>query len=385
MNRAAPRRTLVTLLIGVAALLLGALGSLFSLFALLLAIGKPYASAPPDPLGIFLIFLLPPGTLLAGIGLLRRHRWARWWMILLMAGLVALGVKGLVAPDHANPAYAPQPGPVADAVKRAVFLQSATCVAVGALVLLALLSGPVRREFRRAAPRRAAPAGPPTLPAGPVAATTGPPPSLQDERLGWRVGHRGRDRMYYEERHEGSWRRIGIDGEMLTGRAHHVIYFANPDTWQRYPEWARHRRDEIIARVKSRFREPDYEYGENGSAFSEASEPTPIHRHNPAGPPAPTERPPASRRDGTLLPALAALLLVAALCFWMAARGVARGETRLPARHGAGGTTVSRAEKPVLFWTSIGLIGGTGAGCAGLAAWLALGHRRPGDTDSRGT
>ena len=29
---------------------------------------------------------------------------------------------------------------------------------------------------------------------------------------------------------------------------------------QGYPEWARQRRDEIVARVKSVFREPDYEY-----------------------------------------------------------------------------------------------------------------------------
>ncbi len=76
----------------------------------------------------------------------------------------------------------------------------------------------------------------------------------------WRVGHHGRDMMYYEEHHHGEWNRINIDGEMLTGRAHHVIYFADAETWQRYPEWARHRRDEIIARIKSQFREPDYEY-----------------------------------------------------------------------------------------------------------------------------
>lgn len=77
---------------------------------------------------------------------------------------------------------------------------------------------------------------------------------------GWRVGHRGRDSMYYEERHDGEWRRIDISGEMLTGRAHHVIYFASADEWRQYPEWARDRRDEIIARIKSDFHEPDYEY-----------------------------------------------------------------------------------------------------------------------------
>lgn len=80
------------------------------------------------------------------------------------------------------------------------------------------------------------------------------------EKRGWRVGHRGRDVMYYEEFHDGQWRQIDLDGEMLVGRAHHVIYFASPEQWQHYPEWARDRRDEIIARIKSDFREPDYEY-----------------------------------------------------------------------------------------------------------------------------
>lgn len=75
---------------------------------------------------------------------------------------------------------------------------------------------------------------------------------------GWRVGHEGRDSMFYEEKHGGSWRRIPIPGEMLMGRAHHVIYFASI----RFPDWAEGRREEIIGRIKSAFPEPDYEYDE---------------------------------------------------------------------------------------------------------------------------
>ena len=77
----------------------------------------------------------------------------------------------------------------------------------------------------------------------------------------WRVGHTGRDCMYYEEFRKGRWERLEIPGEMLMGPAHHVIYFATPDEWeQRYPEWARDRRGEIIERIKSVFRPPEYEY-----------------------------------------------------------------------------------------------------------------------------
>ncbi len=74
----------------------------------------------------------------------------------------------------------------------------------------------------------------------------------------WRVGHTGRDMMYYDEFRDGEWLRIDVDGEMLIGRAHHMIFF-NHIT---FPDWAAGRRDEIVARIKSAFREPDYEYDE---------------------------------------------------------------------------------------------------------------------------
>lgn len=63
--------------------------------------------------------------------------------------------------------------------------------------------------------------------------------------------------MYYEEFVDGSWRRLEIDGEMLVvGRAHHVIYFVSTH----FPDWAADRREEIVARVKSKFRPPEYSY-----------------------------------------------------------------------------------------------------------------------------
>jgi hypothetical protein len=82
----------------------------------------------------------------------------------------------------------------------------------------------------------------------------------RDGKRGWHVGHHGRDQMYYEEFVDGTSRRIPISGEMLVGRPHHVIYFASSEEWREYPEWARDRRDEIIGRIKSELREPDYEY-----------------------------------------------------------------------------------------------------------------------------
>jgi hypothetical protein len=192
----------------------------------------------------------------------------------------------------------------------------------------------------------------------------------------WRVGHTGRDMMYYEEMHDGEWQRIAIDGEMLTGRAHHIIYFADEATWRRYPEWARDRREEIITRIKSRFTEPDYEYSGGGTASSAVSTPPPATATPPPSQPA-NPRLPAN--DGSILPALAFLIVIAAACFWFAARGLRSGEIRLPAKHGAANRMVSRSEKPALFWTSFGLLAGLGSASLTAAGWLVAmrdkGHR----------
>lgn len=84
-------------------------------------------------------------------------------------------------------------------------------------------------------------------------------PNAHDEGA-WRVGHQGRDHVYYEEWGDGAWRRIEIGGEMLMGRPHHVIYVPSPERWLTYPDWARGRRDEILERLRGKLAPPDYEY-----------------------------------------------------------------------------------------------------------------------------
>ena len=171
--------------------------------------------------------------------------------------------------------------------------------------------------------------------------------------------------MYYEELHDGAWERIDIDGEMLMGRAHHVIYFASPDRWLGYPPWARGRRDEIIGRITSEFREPDYEY--HGLAAADAASNAVEPNVPPASPPA-KKIPPKRSGSRALLIAVCALFALAALMAWVVTRGVVRGETRLPLQRATLRRPVSRAQEPVTFWISIGAYAAVGAGALVLGA-----------------
>ncbi len=79
-------------------------------------------------------------------------------------------------------------------------------------------------------------------------------------RLGFRVIHYGRDSVRYDELCGGQFRSIEFGGEM-EGDSPHIIYLPSAAIWRdTAPEWAHDRRDEIIARLKSEFREPNYEY-----------------------------------------------------------------------------------------------------------------------------
>ncbi|RYD48806.1 MAG: hypothetical protein EOP83_26015 [Verrucomicrobiaceae bacterium] len=177
----------------------------------------------------------------------------------------------------------------------------------------------------------------------------------------WRVGHRGRDGMYYEEQHGGTWQRIDIDGEMLMGGcAHHVIYFAPPVEWQLYPEWARHRREEIIARIKSKFRPPDYEYEGGHSAGISSS----AQLANPA------RLKTTPQQWGALAVFVAILLTLAGGMGWLVKNGLERETTWLPMKRASMQRTVSRQAEPATYWLGMGIYSIAGLGAGGLALWM---------------
>jgi hypothetical protein len=173
-------------------------------------------------------------------------------------------------------------------------------------------------------------------------------------KTGWRVGHQGRDQMFYEERHRWSWRRINVSGEMLTGPAHHVIYFASAEQWQHYPAWAQGRRDEIIGRIKSEFRPPDYEYFEGGQV-------------PPAGP---SGMPPARPLKGASFPMILFMLGIAFYMIWTTKGALESGSVSFHGRYGMN-VTSSREEQPTRFWFTISFISAIGIGAGSFGLWLA--------------
>ena len=331
MTGVAPRSWLISAL-GAALLVLGTLATPISVVSLLMIAVGADGSATVDPLGFLTVVVAPPAAAAAGLGLLWRQRWAAAIAALLLAAVMVSALWRLFeapVPQHTIIG--------ADGVPTTVLasqppdaLAMLLVVGVCAAALAALLWR--RGEF--AAPKRRA-----------------------DRDRGWRVGHRGRDMLYYEEWRDGAWRRLEISGELLTGPAHHAIYFDSPQRWQTYPEWARQRRDEIIGRITSELRPPDYEHGEPAAAVSL--------------PPRPAPRPTASRQEAAALRVAVALLLVlSGGLLWMAGSSLVDGATVFPSTHGSHRRAVLFAQEPLTFAISVGLYGTAGLAALGLAAWL---------------
>lgn len=63
----------------------------------------------------------------------------------------------------------------------------------------------------------------------------------RDEERGWRVGRQGRDQLLYDKLREGKWERIDVDGAILEGTPHHVIYLSSTV----FPLWGKSARKRL--------------------------------------------------------------------------------------------------------------------------------------------
>ena len=336
-----PSRSTVVTALGWVAILVCGLAAPISLIAGLMVLAGQGTQNATVWEGL-LVIGGPPFTLLASIFFLRRHRWAwAYFLVLSLSGL-AYNVARILRGPSPETTYID-----ANGVKTTV-LASGIGMAVPFAVLFAgllifLLLPRVRREFFTPRPTSATP---PSVPA-------------RSARR-WRVGHQGRDGMYYEEEVGSEWRRIPIDGELLTGRAHHAVYLASPEQWRQYPEWAHDRRDEIVARIRSQFRPPDYDYGDGAQA------PVAAAIAQPAIAP-PVSRPRSMR---TLWSIATGLAIAASALLLFAWHGIDTGVTTWPSKRSSQQHEVIRATDPAQFWMSIGVYSGLGLLLGFGAGWL---------------
>ncbi len=351
MNAAAPKRSTILTVLAVFVIIAGALGSLISIITAMMFMVGSYGTANANPLEALIMIAGPPFCTVTGFGLLRRKRWAWFCMVGILFATLAWQASEIAFPPPAEDRTFISPSGVRTTVTGNPPMYSTPIIAVCIAMLGVLFMRKSRAEFSSV-----------RVAVSQAGAAQNPAPHEKSAK--WRVGHTGRDSMYYEELRGGEWQRIAIDGEMLMGRAHHVICFASPETWLLYPEWARHRRDEIIVRIKSRFREPEYEYADGGTAS--AAQP-PVHLQ-PVYPPAT----PSQKR--AVWVAVLVLLCLSAGMGWLVKTGIETGSTRLPAKHTR--STVVRDKEPALFWTSIGTFSALGIASLILAVCIVRWSRK---------
>lgn len=337
-----------------------------SLISQLMILAGSHGTSTSDPGGWLTVVAAPVAGFLSGIGLLRRRRWALVTARVLFIALCAASVVSLLrAPAEPYVYYS------ADGVKNTVttspqdrgltVLVALICGAVAA----ALWSRRIRQEFAAVSVSPPVPV-PPPVPAVPPSGSTK-----------WRTGHLGRDSMFYEEWHDGGWQHLRISGEMLMGRAHHVIYFASPEQWQTYPEWARLRRAEIVARIKHAFPEPDYEYDDpadpHSSYAASAAIPPPVVV---AAAPAPAR--PVRANRAALFFCLTLFAVISAVLGWLCYEGLRTGSTWLPSWQVLPLQPLRQTADPAWFRFVLSIYGTLSAGALAFVLWLtsaAIGYR----------
>lgn len=351
-----PRSVFVTIL-GWSVIIASGFASVISFFSTLMLIVGSYGTSTSDPLGFLTVVVAPPVTLMAGIGLLRRKPWARIYLMALLFAVLASNGYGIFrgpTPQHTTVSASGVPTTTLASPAQYSIPVIALCVGL----LVKLFSAGVQSEF---------------------GTSVGPGFLSALKRKNWRVGHAGRDFMYYEEKVNGTWQHIDLEGSLVMGRAHHTIYFDSPERWQSYPDWARNRRDEIIARIKSEFREPDYEYQGDGSSPSPAEPQPPALSPTPSAPAAVVGTRPAARpfqdritpkQLATLAVFIAVFIGLAVGMSWLVADGLGKGETVFPSKHASNRRAVSRQEEPAMFWTAISLYGGIAVLTSFASFWI---------------
>jgi hypothetical protein len=82
--------------------------------------------------------------------------------------------------------------------------------------------------------------------------------SLKNNKRKWKVRKGDNDtREYVEMDQSGAWRHVSFECEPYAKNVpRHALYIRKD--WKDYPDWAQLRKEEILERVKSVLKEPEY-------------------------------------------------------------------------------------------------------------------------------
>jgi len=142
----APRSRLVTVLAWLA-IVVGALGTPISAISLLMILAHSQGTSTNDPLGFLIVVFGPLAAIVAGIGLLRRKRWALYCMLALLLWTLAHNVYVLARGPIPESTYVSPAGVPTTVLATPVSPFTIPAILVCACLVITLLSRKVRAEF----------------------------------------------------------------------------------------------------------------------------------------------------------------------------------------------------------------------------------------------
>ena len=125
----------------------GALGTPISAISLLMMLAQSQGTSTSDPLGFLIVVVGPPAMIVAGIGLLRRRPWARYFMMALLLWALAHNVYLLARGPIPQSTYVSPAGVPTTVLATPVSPLTIPAILVCAGLVVTLLSRKVRAEF----------------------------------------------------------------------------------------------------------------------------------------------------------------------------------------------------------------------------------------------
>ncbi len=146
------KRSLLVTLLAWMVMAIGGLLSVISFISLLMLLAAKPGSGTGDAAGFFLVVIAPPLSVVAGFGVWRRWRWARYVLLLIFAALAVVQIQTLASKGVSTTIYTSSSGvtTTSQAQWGGRNYHSVPVIAVCALSMLVLLLPSTRREFRPA-------------------------------------------------------------------------------------------------------------------------------------------------------------------------------------------------------------------------------------------